>query len=193
MLRRTWSALPLILALALVVRIAVIVATPHFRPIFDAHDYDRTALSIAHGHGYPDSQFRPGESTAFRPPLYPLVLAAVYAVGGHWSAGRVLNALLGVAVVALVFLIAQRLWRRRRRRLGAAPAPQPSGTRRAGGRGRRRRAHGRAVGRPQHDRLPPLRRDQRPDGRGARGHVQLAGAAEGRPARTRTPAAAAPH
>jgi len=113
MLRRTWSALPLILALALVVRIAVIVATPHFRPIFDAHDYDRTALSIAHGHGYPDSQFRPGESTAFRPPLYPLVLAAVYAVGGHWSAGRVLNALLGVAVVALVFLIAQRLWGRR--------------------------------------------------------------------------------
>src|SRR5207302_7808112 len=45
MLRRTWSALPLILALALVVRIAVIVATPHFRPIFDAHDYDRHARS----------------------------------------------------------------------------------------------------------------------------------------------------
>jgi 4-amino-4-deoxy-L-arabinose transferase-like glycosyltransferase len=113
MLRRTSIALPLILAVALVVRVAAIVATPHFAPIFDAHDYDRHALSIAHGHGYPDSLFRPGAPTAFRPPLYPVLLAGVYALGRSWTAGRLLGALLGVAAVALVFLIATRLWGRR--------------------------------------------------------------------------------
>ena len=49
MLRRRSVALPLILVLALVARVGVIAATPHFVPVFDAWDYDRHALSIASG------------------------------------------------------------------------------------------------------------------------------------------------
>jgi 4-amino-4-deoxy-L-arabinose transferase-like glycosyltransferase len=113
MLHRRPVALPLILVLALVARVGVIIATPHFVPVFDAGDYDRHALSIAHGHGYPDAVFALSGPTAFRPPLYPLALAGVYVLGGGWTAGRVLGALLGVAMVALIFAISLRLWGRR--------------------------------------------------------------------------------
>jgi 4-amino-4-deoxy-L-arabinose transferase-like glycosyltransferase len=113
MLRRRSLALPLILALALAARVGVIVATPDFSPVWDARDYDLHALSIAHGHGYPSSPFGRSEPTAFRPPLYPVVLASVYAVGGGQTAGRLLQALLGVAVVALIYMISERLWDRR--------------------------------------------------------------------------------
>jgi 4-amino-4-deoxy-L-arabinose transferase-like glycosyltransferase len=107
---RRSAALPLILALALVVRVGVIIATPDFAPLFDARDYDRHASSIAHGDGYPGSQLVPSEPTALRPPLYPVLLAGVYAVGGGWTAGRLLAALLGVAVVAFIYIVAKRLW-----------------------------------------------------------------------------------
>src|SRR3954468_17075241 len=105
-------ALLLILAVALIARLAVIVATPDFHPIFDAAHYDRLGASIAHGHGYP-GQFVPPTPSAFRPPLYPVELAAVHLVGGGWTAGRLLGALLGTGAVLLVFLIAERLWDRR--------------------------------------------------------------------------------
>src|SRR4051812_49467819 len=93
--------LRLILAVALAVRVGVIVATPHFRPIFDAAHYDRLGASIASGDGYP-GQFLPPTPSAFRPPLYPLALAAVHLLGGGWTAGRVLGALLGTLTVLLV-------------------------------------------------------------------------------------------
>jgi 4-amino-4-deoxy-L-arabinose transferase-like glycosyltransferase len=104
------AALPAILALALLLRIGVIVATPDFFPIYDAGDYDRHARSIADGDGYPGALGTPGGPTALRPPLYPLALAAVYELGGGWTAGRLLGALLGVVTVLLVFLISRRLW-----------------------------------------------------------------------------------
>jgi 4-amino-4-deoxy-L-arabinose transferase-like glycosyltransferase len=100
-----------ILAVALAVRIAVIVATPHFAPIFDAADYDRLGASIAAGHGYP-GQLQPATPSAFRPPLYPFVLAGVHLVGGGWTAERLVAALLGTIAVLLVFLIAVRIWGR---------------------------------------------------------------------------------
>jgi 4-amino-4-deoxy-L-arabinose transferase-like glycosyltransferase len=110
---RPSRAVLVILALALVVRVGVIVATPDFRPIYDAGDYDRHAISIVHGHGYPPALGIPRSPSAFRPPLYPFALAAVYELGGGWTAGRVLAAILGVAAVLLVLLISQRLWGRR--------------------------------------------------------------------------------
>lgn len=117
-----WGALAAILAVALLVRVAAIVATPDFVPIFDAGDYDRHALSLASGHGYPDALGAPGEPTAFRPPLYPVALAAVYELGGGWTAGRLLGAFLGVLTVLLVFVISQRLWGRRVALVAAACA-----------------------------------------------------------------------
>jgi 4-amino-4-deoxy-L-arabinose transferase-like glycosyltransferase len=106
-------ALPAILVVALLVRIAVLVATPDFVPIFDAADFQRHAVSIASGDGYPPPQLGLAGPSAFRPPLYPLVLAAVREVGGGMTAERVLGALLGVATVLLIYLISQRLWGRR--------------------------------------------------------------------------------
>ncbi|MFL5886420.1 MAG: glycosyltransferase family 39 protein [Thermoleophilaceae bacterium] len=114
-------ALLIILAVALLARLVVIVATPDFKPIFDAAHYDRLGASIAHGHGYP-GQFDPATPSAFRPPLYPLALAAVHLVGGGWTAERVLSALLGVVAVLLVFLVAERLWGRRVALVAAAIA-----------------------------------------------------------------------
>jgi 4-amino-4-deoxy-L-arabinose transferase-like glycosyltransferase len=102
-----------ILAVALVARVGVIVATPHFVPIFDAADFHRHAHSIAAGNGYPPPQLGLRGPTAFRPPLYPVVLAVVQKLGGGWTAERVLGALLGVATVFLIYLVSQRLWGRR--------------------------------------------------------------------------------
>lgn len=106
------AAVPIILALALLLRIGVIVATPDFKPILDAAEYDRHAVSIANGHGYPSALGAPSQPSAYRPPLYPLSLAAAHLAGGGWTAGRVFGALLGVATVLLVFLISRRLWGR---------------------------------------------------------------------------------
>jgi 4-amino-4-deoxy-L-arabinose transferase-like glycosyltransferase len=113
--RRVGAGLAAILLLALLVRLAVVVATPHFRPINDAADYDRYAVSLVTHGRFPDSKLRPGP-TALRPPLFALALAGAYEVTGvgspreRWEAGRVLEALLGTATVALVCLIALRLW-----------------------------------------------------------------------------------
>lgn len=107
---------PLLLpALALLLRLGFIVATPHFSPNNDPADYDHIARSIAAGHGFPATLLAaPGSPSALRPPGYPLLLAFVYALGGHWLAGRVTNALVGSLVVLLVYLITSRLWDRRR-------------------------------------------------------------------------------
>lgn len=107
------------LVLALVVRLAVIVATPHFTPQTDAADYDRIAVSLADRGRFPASELAPqGGPTALRPPIFPIALAAVYHVVGvsskaaRWRAGRVLEAVLGTLAVALICLIAWRLWGR---------------------------------------------------------------------------------
>ncbi|HTX47718.1 MAG TPA: glycosyltransferase family 39 protein [Solirubrobacteraceae bacterium] len=120
--RRTLGA---ILVLALIVRVGVIVATPHFKPINDSADYDRYAVSLVQSGRFPDSQLTPGP-TAFRAPLFPLALAAAYEVVGagstttRWAAGRVLEALFGTVTVALIALIALRIWNRRVALIAAA-------------------------------------------------------------------------
>jgi 4-amino-4-deoxy-L-arabinose transferase-like glycosyltransferase len=119
----------LLLLLALAVRLAFVAATPNYVPIHDDHDYDRLACGIVVGAGYaavgpattPSScGSAPADPrpTAFRAPLWPATLAGVYAVtdpltSDRWLAGRIANALLGTAAVALMGLIATRLWGRR--------------------------------------------------------------------------------
>jgi 4-amino-4-deoxy-L-arabinose transferase-like glycosyltransferase len=102
-------ALAALLALALVVRVVTVIATPDYTPLFDAADYNRHAVSIADGHGYPPSTFT-GGATAFRPPAYPYLLAGVYEVSGSsQTAARLVGALLGTLLVLLVYLLGRRL------------------------------------------------------------------------------------
>ncbi|MDQ6746433.1 MAG: glycosyltransferase family 39 protein [Actinomycetota bacterium] len=88
-----------------------------FTPVtLDPADFSRTGLSIAQGHGYPDTNRAPGGGpSAFRPPGYPVFLAAIYAVAGQEAppAARVVESLLGALSVALIGLIATRIWGRR--------------------------------------------------------------------------------
>ena len=112
-------ALAAVLIAALLARGA---AAHHYRytPSTDTKDYDRHAVSIADGRGYPPaSGFSGGTGpSAFRPPLYPYFLAGIYKLSGtadpakRWSYGRYAQAVLGVVVVALIALIALQIWGR---------------------------------------------------------------------------------
>jgi 4-amino-4-deoxy-L-arabinose transferase-like glycosyltransferase len=105
-----------ILAIALVLRLTVVAATWDTPVTLDPQDFSRAAASIAQGHGYPPSNRAPGGGpSAFRPPGYPVFLAGVYVIAGGPSpgAGRLAGAFLGTLSVALIGLIALRLWGRR--------------------------------------------------------------------------------
>jgi peptidoglycan/LPS O-acetylase OafA/YrhL/4-amino-4-deoxy-L-arabinose transferase-like glycosyltransferase len=110
--RWTWA---LILGIALVVRVAYVLLTREYVPRSDSADYHRLAVSIAQGHGFGDSAIAPGGGpTAFRPPLYPGFLGALYAVFGvHIQLARLVQALLGVVSVGLVGALGWRLVGRR--------------------------------------------------------------------------------
>lgn len=99
-----------ILVVALAVRLAAIVATPNYQPIFDSADFERHAQSLASGHGYPAPQLGLPGPSAFRPPMYPLALAAVVKLGGGLTAQRGLSTILGVLTVLLMFMISRRIW-----------------------------------------------------------------------------------
>ena len=116
-LGRPFAAIVLV---ALIARVVVILATPDFVPVTDAIDYDRTAATLLDTGSWPTSEVfsAPHGPTAYRPPGFPLALAAVYGIVGtgdaqtRWDAGRVLEALLGALAVALIGAIAARLWGR---------------------------------------------------------------------------------
>jgi 4-amino-4-deoxy-L-arabinose transferase-like glycosyltransferase len=111
----------LLLALALIVRLGYVAATPGYQAIDDAHNYDVHAQSIAAGHGFARIGSGPSGETAFRPPGYPYLLAGVYALSGvdraepanRYLAGRVANALVGTAIVALIGVLSAQLFDRR--------------------------------------------------------------------------------
>jgi 4-amino-4-deoxy-L-arabinose transferase-like glycosyltransferase len=107
--------LVVLFAAALLVRVALIVADPHPRRVNDAADYERHAISIATGHGYPTTNLAaPGTATAHRPPAYPYLLGGAFAVSGNRvNAGRALGAVLGAITVALLYLLANAVWGRR--------------------------------------------------------------------------------
>ena len=110
----------LILLLALLLRVGYMVATPGYELVHDARDYDRAAVSIASGDGWPYSR-APGRETAFRPPAYPVLLAGVYKVTGveHGTQhervvpARILGIIIGTLIVAMIFIVARQLWGRR--------------------------------------------------------------------------------
>jgi len=104
-----------ILALAALLRLAVIAADGGYSPQNDAFEYDYYAHSIADGNGYPESGYlRQGGPTAIRGPGYPYLLGAVYATSGDSrTAGRLAGAALGVLAVFLIYLVGRRIWGRR--------------------------------------------------------------------------------
>jgi 4-amino-4-deoxy-L-arabinose transferase-like glycosyltransferase len=103
-----------ILAVALAVRVGYVLATSGYTMRHDDRVYDQLALGIARMGAYPDIG---GHATAYRPPGFPYLLSAVYAVsgGGHARvvAGRMAQAVLGVVIVALLGALASRLFDRR--------------------------------------------------------------------------------
>jgi 4-amino-4-deoxy-L-arabinose transferase-like glycosyltransferase len=117
-----------VVVLALAVRLFVALAvTPDPRDgrYDDTVWYDTTARHLAGGEGYvfdptvwvtaDGSRVYPDESeltpTALWPPGYPLTLAGIYAVtDSSVAAGRLANVMFGTLTVALVYLIALRLF-----------------------------------------------------------------------------------
>ena len=117
-----------LLAVALILRLALVAATPGYAPQHDDRGYDRLACGLVAGKGYTRTgpatpahgcgDGATGRPTAFRPPGYPMFLAAAYTVAeplgvGRWTAARVLQAFLGAAIVALLGLVAWQLFGRR--------------------------------------------------------------------------------
>ncbi|MFL5911737.1 MAG: hypothetical protein ACJ768_14330 [Gaiellaceae bacterium] len=97
---------------ALVVRVLyVVIVLRHYAPVSDALHYHTLAAAIGDGRGVVhEFPFGYPHATAFRPPLYPLLLGAVYAVTGpKLGAAEALNVVLGTAVVVLAAITARRL------------------------------------------------------------------------------------
>ena len=99
--------------LGLVVRIAYWIAlTPRWRPESDASQYLELARNVAAGDGYsavfPQLELH---ATAFRPPLYPLLLALptwIFGPDALWPA-RLFSVLFGVGAVALTVVFVNRI------------------------------------------------------------------------------------
>jgi 4-amino-4-deoxy-L-arabinose transferase-like glycosyltransferase len=112
-----WAAAVLILAAAFAIRIAYVDATPGFKIAHDALDYDGAAVSIAQVGHYPDT-LAYGRPTAFRPPVYPYMLAGVYKLAGVERAAapdrvivaRRMQVVIGTVLVAMIGLLAAQLW-----------------------------------------------------------------------------------
>lgn len=89
----------------------VLIVGAGYRPNFDAGVYDGLARSLVTQHCYcfPDHLV-----TAFRPPLWPILIAAIYAVVGiDVQAAQLLCAVFGAGTCALVYLFARDLFGRR--------------------------------------------------------------------------------
>jgi len=125
--RGFWFKLGVLLVVALALRLGFIAVTDGYHPRHDDGHYARLACAVVVGGRYPlrtPSSTPEGctamprgvnAPTAFRPPAYPFLLAGVLKLGhvipgGFWTGGRIVNAVLGVLVVALVALIGLQVW-----------------------------------------------------------------------------------
>lgn len=92
----------LVLALALGLRLAFVVLPAAGVPFSDMKDYHDKACALLETGSY---------GAALRPPLYPLLLAAVYRIAGmDYIYVRSIQALMGLGVCLFTYLIARRLY-----------------------------------------------------------------------------------
>jgi hypothetical protein len=90
----------LLLGVAFALRLPAVFDPP--RPISDAADYQRLAVGLRTGRGYVDSS---GKPTAFRPPLYPALLACLRPDDPRTSVAT--GVVLGTAAAGLTVRLAQ--------------------------------------------------------------------------------------
>jgi 4-amino-4-deoxy-L-arabinose transferase-like glycosyltransferase len=107
-----WAMIGALLIVALMLRVGFVLWTLDYPLVADSFDYHRHANAIVASAAYPESETAPGAGpTAFRPPGYPLFLAAVFALPGpDVTMARLAQALLGVVTVALIGFVSLRLW-----------------------------------------------------------------------------------
>ncbi|MCD6327159.1 glycosyltransferase family 39 protein [bacterium] len=99
----------LITAAALFIRIVYLLLAPQTPVLtyynFDEGDYELIAKNVYEGNGY---CYIKGQPTAFRPPLYPLMIASIYQITGKRShlAVKLTQALISAVTAGLIFLLA---------------------------------------------------------------------------------------
>ncbi len=125
--RRLLRALVAIAASGLVLRVVFVLLDPDEDvQLDDAAEFHGLANAVADGRGYVNPFIPAGQedvATAHKPPLYPLVLAAVSALGGRsFMAHQMATAVLGAATVVVVALVAHRIAGRRAALLAACLA-----------------------------------------------------------------------
>src|SRR5947209_76397 len=104
----------------LVIRLAVLSQTATLGPkIVDEQQYTQIAENIGAGNGF---GWAAGQPTSIRPPLYPGLLAATWALTGatNFQAVRVVQILLSLATALLVYWIGASVWNQQAGALGAA-------------------------------------------------------------------------
>jgi hypothetical protein len=97
-----------IFTVALLLRLFTVVVQEESKrlPLSDAKDFDNIAVNIISGHGF--SRGVEGENipTSFRPPLFPLFLAGIYATFGHsYLTVKVIQAILGALLCIVIFFV----------------------------------------------------------------------------------------
>ena len=102
-----------IFGLALAARVAVIAATPGYRPIHDDASYARVARTLLALGRYPGHHLPGGgwQISAYRPPGWPAALWATWSVAGRsLLAARLMEALVGAIAAVLVAVVAGQLF-----------------------------------------------------------------------------------
>jgi 4-amino-4-deoxy-L-arabinose transferase-like glycosyltransferase len=102
-------ALTIAFVIGLAIRLVILANTGGLATkIIDEQQYSQIGRSIVAGHGF---AWGPGQPTSIRPPLYPALLAGIWAVSpDNLQAVRVLQILLGLATAALVYLLGSRVY-----------------------------------------------------------------------------------
>ena len=104
--------LPLIIGVALVVRLAALWASAGMElQIVDEQHYHQLATSLARGDGF---AWGPSRPTSLRPPLYPALIAGIWRVTGSDSlqAVRGVQVVLALTSIWLLYLLGARLFDR---------------------------------------------------------------------------------
>ncbi len=105
------QALAVVVGVALTARIAVLLATPGYRPIHDDHSYATIARSLLSTGGYPLHHVAGGmEPSTYRPPGWPVFLASLWGIAGAGlPVARVALVVLGTVTCVLAAHVTRRL------------------------------------------------------------------------------------